>query len=173
MQPQIINKVDSLSVSDYYQNLTNFVEFKMKFKGRSINEWQQILTFPFIKEDGLSEEELLKLNKKSIELFEIIYQNASIAKSHFTASKAALEKALNVQKEKIRNDINASKAKMLSVENLQSKAMLMCEKESQAVVMAEIFYDFWEYYIQNIKLYNTRITSLNITKHHEIKNSNY
>ena len=57
MQQQI-NKVEALStVNDYYQNLTNFVEFKMKFKGRSINEWQQTLTFPFISEHSISEED--------------------------------------------------------------------------------------------------------------------
>lgn len=161
-----------LSLSSYYLNLTNFVEHKIKFNGKSIAEWQIELAFPDIS-DNLTEEELLRVNKISVKLFELIFKNASIAKSHLTASKAVLDKTLNVKKEAYRNSLIENNKKIPSLETLNGKVLLECEKESQAVVIAQIFYDFWEYYIQNIKLYNTRITSLNITKHHELKNSNY
>lgn len=163
---------EQLTPSNYHQDLIEFVETKIKFRGKTMREWQQALVFPDIS-DNLTEEELLTINRESIKLFQTIYQNASYAKSHLTASKAALEKSLNNKKITLREDFVNSGKKIPTIDVLHSLAVTDCEKENQSVVMSTIFYDFWEYYIQNIKLYNTRITSLNITKHHEIKNSNY
>lgn len=163
---------DTLSLSNYYLNLTDLVENKLKFNGKSINEWQEALVFPTIN-DNLTESELLRVNKVSVKLFEAIFKNASTAKSHLTITKAALDKIINRRKEKYRDQLIAEGKKIPTLETLHNKILLECEKESQAVIIAQIFYDFWEYYIQNIKLYNTRITSLNITKHHELKNNSY
>lgn len=151
-----------------YDNLTSYIENKLLFKGRSMSQWVNDLVLPAIP-DPLEREDILKLNQRAVYLCEVAYTNLGIAKAIYIGAKASYTKKVNLQKEAIRNEIDESKARKPSAEIIDTRATNLCVADATTLTIAEFFYEFWKSQVDKISAFNTRLTSLNISKHQEDK----
>lgn len=151
-----------------YDNLTTYIENKLLFKGRSMSQWVNDLVLPAIP-DPLEREDILKLNQRAVYLCEVAYTNLGIAKAIYIGAKASYSKKVNLQKEAIRNEIDESKAKKPSADIIENRATNLCVADATTLTIAEFFYEFWRSQVDKIAAFNTRLTSLNISKHQEDK----
>lgn len=160
-----------------FDNLISFVNTKLMFRGLSLEQWYNQIIFPDIPVFA-DKEEVLKLNRVAINYSEIIYKNTSIAKGALTSAKARLLSNMQTYKVNLLDEIEASikdgaKKRAPSAEILEAKAAVHCKNDQQTVVLAEISYDFWKYQVDKLQLFNTRLTSLNISIHNDEKYSNF
>lgn len=147
-----------------YENVMDYVDNKMLFEGKSLSQWRQLLILPHVP-DYLDSTEMIKLNQRAVALTEICFTNLSIAKARYTAAKAAYNKKLNLQKDKIRESFD----KKPPMDVIETKAVNQCLSEATAATIAEFFWDFWKNQVEKINTFNDRITGLNITVNQETK----
>lgn len=147
-----------------YENVMDYVDNKMLFEGKSLSQWRQLLILPHVP-DYLDSTEMIKLNQRAVALTEICFTNLSIAKARYTAAKAAYNKKLNLQKDKIRESYD----KKPPMDVIETKAVNQCLSEATAATIAEFFWDFWKNQVEKINTFNDRITGLNITVNQERK----
>ena len=147
-----------------YENVMDYVDNKMLFEGKSLSQWRQLLILPHVP-DYLDSTEMIKLNQRAVALTEICFTNLSIAKARYTAAKAAYNKKLNLQKDKIRESFD----KKPPMDVIETKAVNQCLSEATAATVAEFFWDFWKNQVEKINTFNDRITGLNITVNQETK----
>lgn len=151
-----------------YDFLIEYVMTKLPFKGLTLEQWVLQLKLPSVP-DSLDDLQILKLNQISVDFCEIVYTNYGLSKAYLTAAQAAYNKKLVSAKDKIQETLGTKK---LSITALEDKAKLLCLKEDQAKTISEIFTDFWKSQVDKMVSFNTRLTSLNISKHTEIKYTN-
>lgn len=163
--------------TEHFDKILANVEDRILFKGKTMTQWASTVVLPPI-DELLDEDALAQINRRAIELMESIYSNVASAKGFYTASKSSYNRKLNDVKESILSQIEndnaipgAIKKKPPTADMLETLSYNRCLVELQAYTIAELFYDFWNYQTQKIQLFNTRLTSLNIGKHHELKNS--
>lgn len=166
----VLDSVESFDV------LINFVNTKLIFRGYSLEQWYNQIIFPDISVFA-DKEELLKLNRIAINYSEIIYKNTAIAKGTLTSAKAKY--TANTQAYKVNfldalEEANKSGSKKTKppAEILDAKAAVHCKTEQQTLVLAEITYDFWKLQVDKLQLFNTRLTSMNISIHNDEKYAN-
>lgn len=177
-QPEVLTEEEELEFTEEethqlittssYNNLTNYIENKLLFKGKSMAQWIVELVLPAIP-DPLEREDVLKLNQRSVYLCEVAYTNLGIAKAIYIGAKASYAKKVNLQKEAIRNELDNSKSRKPSAEVIENKATNLCVADATTLTIAEFFYEFWKSQVDKISAFNTRLTSLNISKHQEEK----
>jgi len=170
IQKPVLDSVQS------FENIINFVDTKLIFRGLSLEQWYNQTKFPEIPVFA-DKEEILKLNSLVINKSELIYKNTAIAKGALVSAKA--RHLANIQaykvncleevEEQIKNGVKKSKP---TAEILEAKASVHCKNDQQTVVLAEIVYDFWKYQVDKLQLFNTRLTSMNISLHNDEKYAN-
>jgi hypothetical protein len=163
-----------LVTTSSYNNLQEYIENKLLFKGKSMSQWVETLVLPAIP-DPLEREDILKLNQRSVFLCEVAYTNLAIAKAIHIGAKASYTKKVNLQKEAIREKIESATNKKPSDSVVENKAVNSCTADATTVTIAEFFYAFWQNQVDKVSAFNTRLTSLNISKHQEEKylNNNF
>lgn len=171
MHEDNVSTSTSNAISSSYENLIDVVENKIPFKGKSISQWTKELVLPMIP-DPLERDDLLKLNQRAVQLCEIVYTNLAIAKANYISAKASYSKKINLQKESIRDQIEADNKKKPSDAIIENRAVNICTAEASAVTMAEFFHAFWQTNVDKVSAFNARLTSLNISKHNEEKYTN-
>lgn len=163
-----------LIATSSYDNLQTYIETKLLFKGKPMEQWIQILVLPAIP-DPLEREDILKLNQRAVFLCEVAYTNLGVAKAIHIGAKASYSKKVNLQKEAIRDKIETDTKKKPSDSTVENRAVNACTADATTVTIAEFFYAFWQSQVEKISAFNTRLTSLNISKHQEEKylNNNF
>ena len=159
-----------------FENIISFVNTKLIFRGYSLEQWYNQTQFPEIPVFA-DKEEILKLNALIVNRSELIYKNTAIAKGALVSAKARY--LANVQAYKVNcldeieeQNKNGAKKSKPTAEILEAKASVHCKNDQQTVVLAEIVYDFWKYQVDKLQLFNTRLTSMNISLHNDEKYAN-
>ena len=96
------NQTKEIIPTSSYDTLVDYIDNKMLFEGKSINEWIKYLSLPAVP-DHIDWLQMIKLNQRAIFLSEIVFNNISLAKARLIGAKAAYNKKLNLQKELIRD----------------------------------------------------------------------
>lgn len=161
-------ETQKLITTSSYDNLTDYIQNKLLFKGKSMTQWIDDLVLPAIP-DPLEREDILKLNQRAIYLCEVAYTNLGISKAIHIGAKASYTKKVSLQKESIREKIESATSKKPSDSVVENKAVNSCTADATTVTIAEFFYAFWQSQVEKISAFNTRLTSLNISKHQEEK----
>lgn len=170
VQKPVLDSVES------FDNLILFVNDRLLFRNCTLEQWYNQIIFPDIPVFA-DKTEILKLNRVVINYSEIIYKNTAIAKGALTSAKARLLSNIQSFKVKFLEDLdvsikNGDKKRAPSADILEAKASVYCKTDQQTVVLAEIAYDFWKYQVDKLQLFNTRLTSINISIHNDEKYAN-
>ena len=158
------NQTKEIIPTSSYDTLVDYIDNKMLFEGKSINEWIKYLSLPAVP-DHIDWLQMIKLNQRAIFLSEIVFNNLSLAKARLIGAKAAYNKKLNLQKELIRDSYD----KKPPNDVIENKAINKSANEATALTIAEFFFGFWTNQVEKINAFNTRLTSLNITVNQENK----
>lgn len=176
--PETVKNVN-ISAVNSLDAIIKFVDENLLFRGLSFQQWANELAFPPISEI-LDKDEVIKLNAVTAKRSEVIYQNMAIAKATHISAKAKYTSNVTVFKsnlldqiEKNNNTAGSVKIKNPSSEVLDIKASAHCINDSKTLTMAEIVLEFWKCQVDNLSIFNTRVTSLSISKHNDEKYSNY
>lgn len=159
-----------------FDTLIKFVDEHLVFRDYTLFQWYQMVVFPEISEFA-DKEEIVRLNSIAVRYSEIIYRNLAIAKGALTSAKAKYNS--NIQAYKVNYldeiDLAAARGEKRSKPNadiLEARAGVACKADYQTLVLAEIVEQFWKCQVDKLQLFNTRLTSLNISKHNDEKYSN-
>lgn len=160
-----MTEIDSyLSTQEEYDSWDINVNTNIKYKNKTLNEWQTYLKLPEVT-DYANLEEVETLNYKAMSLTELIYSNLSLSKNTYISAKKAFELQMNLQKNKILEEINSiPNRKAPSQDNLERLAFTECLKEWKILARSEIIYDFWNTHSFKMTHIHSRLTSLNILK---------
>lgn len=161
-------------VESGYLNLSNYVENILLYKGKSISQWSEELTLPAVP-DNADAHTMLALNQRAIKLIDTVYTHLGISRAVLVGAKAAYNKKYNLQITSIRdgfNETNKDGKKRLTNDALEHMATNQCLNEASTLAVAEFFYEFWKSQVDKVEAFNTRLTSLNISKHNEQKYTN-
>lgn len=163
-----------LGVEEGYANLSNYVEDILLYKDRTISQWLDELKLPAVP-DNVDRVEMHRLNQISVKLIDLVYTHCGISKALYITAKSAYNKKYNQQLSKIREDFaknNDNNKKRLTNDNLENLAVSACFSEASTLAVAEFFFEFWKSQVDKVEAFNTRLTSLNISKHNEEKYTN-
>lgn len=164
------------SVEDF-TNYIQYVENKLVFRNLTLSQWYDKIIFPNLS-DYLDKEEIAKLNAVAVNYSEIIYSNIAIAKNTLTVSKAKHTAAIQKFKVDYIDDFENTpsstgfKKKAPTADLLEARAAVACHSHFQALTLAELVYDFWKFQVDKLQVFNSRLTSLNISLHNDEKYSN-
>lgn len=170
-------KDDPLESVKSFDTLIKFVDEKLLFRGLSLQQWYEQVTFPPLSELA-DKEEVLKLNSVAVRYSEIIYKNVSISKATLNSARAKYTSSIQTYKVEFLDQLEADNKRLgqskraPAADILEARANVHCKAAFQTLTLAEIVYDFWKYQVDKLQLFNTRLTSLNISKHNDDKYSN-
>lgn len=179
MSEEIENKSIFEYSQDKYEELFSKFETEMKFKGYSIVEWLIAIKIKPISED-VSMSDLEKYTVKISNVTDTILENYSLSKANYTGLKSSIERATAVSKAFILQDIEnrnrleptpAKRMKNPTADILEAQAYNKNIELHHSLAVAEMFFAFWEAQYKKISLLNQRVTSLNILKNIETRNS--
>lgn len=162
---------ETITTEDGYTSLVKYVETLLLYKGKSIEQWAQELALPSIPYH-VDRDIVLNLNRVSVSLTDTIYTNLALSKSVLTGAKSAYEKAYNTAYIKVEETFPKDEKKRLTAEARASLAREATMKEKTTLTISEFFYEFWKHQADKIEQFNTRLTSINISKHNEEKYTN-
>lgn len=171
-----VTKKPVLDSVESFDLLISFVNTKLYFRGSSLEQWYNQIIFPDISVYA-DKEELLKLNRIAINYSEIIYKNTAIAKGTLISAKARFVASVQAYKVALLDAIEEENTKGFKKpkppsEILEARAAVHCKTEQQTLVLAEIAYEFWKCQVEKLQLFNTRLTSMNISIHNDEKYAN-
>lgn len=172
-QPKGAGTIQSV---ESFDALIKFVDEQLVFRGHTLFQWYQLVIFPEISEYA-DKEEIVRLNSVAVRHSEIIYRNLAIAKGSLTSAKAKYNSNIQAYKVNFLDDIDRDAAKGVkrhkpSSDILEARAVVACKADYQTLTLAEIVHEFWKCQVDKLQLFNTRLTSLNISKHNDEKYSN-
>lgn len=162
-----------------YIDLFERFETNMEFKGKSINEWMAVIKIPSVQED-ISTLELEKYTLRISKITDIIMDNYALARANYTGLNSSLERVSAASKLFIMDEIEqrnlvepnpAKRIKKPTVDVLEAMVYDKTKDLQLSVSIAEMFFVFWEVQFKKINLLNQRVTSLNVLKNIESKNS--
>ena len=130
----------------------------LQFRGRTVEQWEELLSVPPIPESP-TPVELLKFNTRYIEINETIMKNYAYAKSAFGLAHATYQHILKSKQNEIMEKM-AKDNKKLGSEMLEKVASFHCSKEFHAMKIHEIFVDFWKIYNDKMSLLDSRLSNL-------------
>ena len=172
-----VEKEDALESVKSFDTLIKFVDERLLFRGLTLQQWYAQVTFPPLSEVA-DKEEILKLNAVAVKYSEIIYKNVSIAKATLNSAKAKYTSNIQMYKVNFLDNLEAETKRFNqskrapAADILEARAHVHCKSDFQTLTLAEIVYDFWKFQVDKLQLFNTRLTSLNISKHNDDKYSN-
>lgn len=141
------------------------IEASIIFKTKSLKDWNTLLNIPTITNNQeLSNIELEMLNHRALNMVEIVMSNLAIAKSGYFSAKANHELDMIRVRKNIQTEYSTTNRKLPSNENLEKLCLLECMRSYKLFVMSEIIQEFWNVQSYKLNQYNTRLTSLNISK---------
>ena len=177
------DEIENKSIFEYsqesYETLFSMFETEMKFKGYSIEEWLVAIKIKPISED-VSMSDLERYTVKISNVTDIILENYSLSKANYTGLRSSIERAMAVSKAFILQDIEAKnrleatpakRMKNPTADILETQAYTKNLELHHNLAVSEMFFAFWEAQYKKINLLNQRVTSLNILKNIESKNS--
>jgi hypothetical protein len=142
----------------------NIVMNSLKFRGKSLCEWEKFLEFPPI-HPAMSVTEINKFNLRYIEVNDHIMSNYAIAKASCGVSAATYQSALKTKQneliETIKNDPNNKR--MPGMDSIEKLAALSCANEYHAWKVNEMHVDFWKTYHDKMYLLDSRLSNLSYT----------
>lgn len=168
---------DPLESVKSFDTLIKFVDEQLLFRGLSLQQWYTQVIFPEVSEFA-DKDEVIRLNAVAIRYSEIIYKNVAIAKATLNSAKAKYTSNIHLYKVNFLDNLEADNKKFNqskrppAADILEARAHVHCKSDFQTLTLSEIVYDFWKYQVDKLQLFNTRITSLNISKHNDDKYSN-
>lgn len=149
--------IDSVPLIEEY---SYYVERSLTFKGKTLDEWSELISTPSVHEK-MSVAELHMFNIKFIETNQIVMSNYAYAKSYYEMSvghyNAAVKKATTELIDKINSESNK---KLPGVDALERLAGLSCVKEQVAMDLCKMFYEFWKIHSEKMKGLDSRLTNL-------------
>lgn len=130
----------------------------LHFRGRTVEQWEELLCVPPIPESP-TPVELLKFNTRYIEINETIMKNYAYAKSAYALANATYQHVLKSKQNEIMEKM-VKDNKKLGAEMLERIASFHCSKEFHAMKIHEIFVDFWKIYHDKMSLLDSRLSNL-------------
>lgn len=183
MENNVSEETSNKSIFEYsqenYEELFEKFESEMEFRNHSIEEWLLCIRIKPISED-VSMAELERYTSKISNVTEIIMENFSLAKANFTGLKNSVEIAISSSKIKILEDIDAyneiqaspaKRKKKPTADVLEALARKDNNQLLHNLAISEMFYAFWESQYKKISMLNQRVTSMNVLKNIESRNS--
>lgn len=133
----------------------------MKFKGKTLNEWEGLIDIPFI-DEHLSHDELKELNFKFINVSRLILSNLAFARTSLKACEMHYESKLTQAKISIRDDLREKHpgARMPSIDMINSMAENSCIEAAVAKNIAEMFLSYWQTQYDKIRIVDSRLQGL-------------
>lgn len=151
--------------STEYETLLINLESSITFKNKSLAQWNQELAIPILSDGSEpTQHELEVLNTKFINLTEVVYSNLSISKSSSVMVNANYERKLISKKREIEESRELANSRKLSVDSLNTQALLQCEQEFNNKIISDCLLQFWESQAYKLKNLNDRLTTLHISK---------
>lgn len=160
-----------------YNDIFFKFEHSIKFRDKTLYEWQQALTIFELSED-FTIHDLEKYTLSLVKLTQVVIDNYSLAKANYVGLKQSSNKNIIVNKQLILTQIeednlnianSALKKRIPTADILETMAYNKSLEIQNAYIIAEVFYEFWLAQYNKIQLLNSRVTSLNILKNIESK----
>ena len=162
-----------------YVELFERFETNMKFKDYSIQEWDVILNLRDLPPD-FSLNDLERYNLKVTNQTSTIAKNFALASANYTGLKKSVERAMMIAKQAILQEIEdenatianaASRRRAPSNDKLEAEAYNRTLELQLNLAISEMFFHFWKVQSDKIYLLNQRVTSLNVLKNIESRNT--
>lgn len=132
----------------------------IKFRGKTLSEWDDIVSYPGLHENP-TPVEAQRFNIKYIEVNEIIMRNLAIARASFTLASSTYQTKLKAKQKEIVDKIITDNKKVPGMESVEKMAMIRCSSEFHAMKISELFLDFWKTYHDKMYLLDSRLSSIN------------
>lgn len=158
-----------LDVAEAYPNYDQYnytVHNLLKFRGKSITEWQQEVRIPPATE-VMSLNSIEEYSRIMIGLAETVMHNLAYARSSYDTTKMHYENALNKAKMGIYNKAQEKKARIPAKEALEDIAKATIKDLYVAYKIADMFYEYWKVNYDKIKILDNRLTGLSMIKNVE------
>ncbi len=159
-----------------YDKLVYTANSTMRFRGKTIDEWMELIALPELKEE-LSIHELEEFNRRFLNMNEIIMSNLSTArlgyesiKAHYIAKLLGAKRQIMVEIDAYNDNPNHKTRKRVpGADSLEDQAKTRCVDTYVSLKIAEMFLEFWKVMYEKLKLIDNRLTGMNILKNVESK----
>ena len=176
--PDLNKSIFELSQESYEELFERF-ETNMKFKGYTLQEWILVLDLRDLRPD-YTLDDLDRYTLKIINQTSVISNNYSLASANFNGLKKSVERSVMIAKQDIVREIDlynasnpnpATNKKYPSADKLEAEAYNRTLELQLNLAISEMFFHFWKVQSDKIYLLNQRVTSLNVLKNIESRNT--